>query len=399
MGQDAPAKDLPPEKRNTDPQKVAVDDATTLKLQGAVMSAVQVFSDNGQKGSGFIADEKGHVVTDWHVVANATEIFVTTADGKHYRAGLEKIEDAEDMATLKLLGPDTSPHPPSKFADTSKVKAGDPVFGIGHPLGQTEVAITPGKFTGLTTPMDFYSGSNPLFRTGVQQTIDKANPLRVPDLLTAFSRPDVQIDGEFAKGNSGGAIVNADGAIIGVHQAGMKGSSIGSTSERIQAMLSTPENGGKFEIRHGFKAAAWAEMYKNEVVNDPFKTISLTAATTVPIGTLAYLGARKAPWGVGPLVALHGGASLYTDGSKFLEATNSRDSLKLGIASGSDLLETAGGIAMLFPRARTVGMIAASLGIAGRVGSDFIPNRYVIESITRRDGTQLPPMDWRNIQK
>lgn len=389
MGTDGPV-----EKTKADPPKV--DDATTLKLQGAVMSSVQVFADNGQSGSGFIADEKGHVVTDWHVVANASEIFVTTADGKQYRAGLEKIADTEDMATLKLLGPDTSPHAPRKFADTSKLQPGDPVFVIGHPLGQPQVAITPGRFTRLTTPMDFYSGINPEFRGYIKTTIDGVNPLRVPDIVAGMSRPDVQLQMDTAKGNSGGAVVNADGEVISVHQASLNGFSIGSPSERIQAMLDGP---GKFEIRHGFRASHIAEAYKSELANDPFRTITLTAATTVPLGALAYVGARKAPWGMGPLVALHGGTNLFADGSKFFDATNSRDSLKFGVASGSDLIETAGGIAMLFPRTRTIGIVAASVGLAGRVGSDFIPNRYVVESITRRDGTALAPMDWHNISK
>jgi hypothetical protein len=374
---------------------VAMTPETLRNLETAGKSIVQVTTDTGL-GSGYIADENGRIVTDSHVIIGAREIFVTTADGKRYRAGLENIDDLEDTATLKLLGPEKSPLPPLKVGDAAKLNPGDPVFALGHPLGEPDIVVTKGRYMGGITPYEFFSAVEPRFDGILANKYRFATTEGKKDLETAFTRPALLLDMNTHHGDSGGPYVNAQGELVGVVQAGGVGFSIGAPSDRIQGLFNTP---GKFQVKHGFEAERWANSYERSLSSDPLRTISLTAATTVPVGALGYYAMLKAPKMMGGAFALQGTFSMMEDLPTYWNSTNSRDSWKSGVASGADALEIVGGIAMFFPRARTFGMITSAVGLTGRIGADFIPNRYVVESITRKDGTNRGPFNWNTMEQ
>lgn len=368
---------------------------TVRSLERAAPSIVRVVTERGA-GSGFFADDNGRIVTDAHVIMDAEEIFVITADGKRYRAGVDNIDDLEDTATLKLLGPDKSPFPAIKVGDAAKLKPDDPVYSLGHPLGVPEITVTPGRYLSPVTPFEFFAGVEPSFPGFLGWKYAGAGPETRHDLLTALWRPALLLTMDTLKGNSGGPYVNAQGEMVGIVQMGGFGLSVGAPADRVQRLFTTP---GKFEIRHGFQAERWTHSYQQALASDPFKTISLTAATTVPGGAIGYYLARKVPRVAGVAFAAQGTFSLLDDVPSYFDATNSRDSWKYGVASGADALQTVGGIAMLFPRARTVGIVTAAIGLTGRIGADFIPNRYVVESVTRRDGSPRAPFNWNDLEK
>jgi S1-C subfamily serine protease len=85
-------------------------------------------------GSGVIVSSKGYVLTNNHVVANATAIKVSLSDGREFEAKQIGSDPKSDLAVLKLQGK-LKDLQPIEFADSSKIRLGDVVLAIGNPFG------------------------------------------------------------------------------------------------------------------------------------------------------------------------------------------------------------------------------------------------------------------------
>ncbi len=139
-------------------------------------------------GSGVIVDaERGLVLTNSHVIANAVEITVTMRDGRHLRAEVVGTDPETDVAVIKIP---TENLTALKHADSDKLRVGDFVVAIGNPfgLGQT---VTSGIVSALSR-----SG------LGIEGYEDF-----------------IQTDASINPGNSGGALVNLKGELIGINTA------------------------------------------------------------------------------------------------------------------------------------------------------------------------------------
>lgn len=137
-------------------------------------------------GSGVIMDEKGYILTNYHVVRKADEILVALQDGRRFTADIVGLDAETDLAVLKI----SAGHLPTAIARLdSQPRVGDIVLAIGNPynLGQT---ITQGIISA--------TGRNGL-SSGYQ------------DFL--------QTDAAINKGNSGGALIDTDGRLIGINTA------------------------------------------------------------------------------------------------------------------------------------------------------------------------------------
>lgn len=140
---------------------------------------------NTNLGSGVIVRTDGYVITNAHVVAGADEILVTLIDGRQASAEIIGIDTETDLAALKI----TLDNLPSiSVGDSSKVNVGDVVLAIGNPydIGQT---VTQGIVSA--------TGRN---RLGITST-------------EGF----IQTDADINQGNSGGALINARGSLIGIN--------------------------------------------------------------------------------------------------------------------------------------------------------------------------------------
>ncbi len=141
-------------------------------------------------GSGFIWDEEGHVVTNYHVVADADEVIVVMADGTELEARVLGFDPDSDLAVLKL---NELPEEivPLSIGDSDVVTIGQFVLAIGSPFGQ-EFTITSGIVSALG------------------RTINSGN--------SAFSIPRViQTDAAVNPGNSGGPLLDRTGRAIGIN--------------------------------------------------------------------------------------------------------------------------------------------------------------------------------------
>jgi serine protease Do len=135
-------------------------------------------------GSGVIVDPGGIVLTNAHVVERATDIEVTTADGKKHKATVVGTDPKTDLAVLRLQG--GGPYPAANLGDSDRVKVGDWVLAIGSPFGLQQTVTA-----GIISAKGRSIGQGPY-----------------DDFL--------QTDAAINPGNSGGPLVNMSGAVVGI---------------------------------------------------------------------------------------------------------------------------------------------------------------------------------------
>lgn len=189
-------------------------------------------------GSGVIITADGEIVTNNHVVADATAIKVTLSTGKTYTAEVVGTDPDKDLALIKLQG--ASGLKTAALGDSSKVAVGDEVVAIGSPEGLTGT-VTSGIVSALdrdvTVAKDSDSGSGSgsgqgqgqgqggqqwPFEFGGQQFNGDTG-----DSTTTYKA--IQTDASLNPGNSGGALINMNGEIIGINSAMYSASSSSSS--------------------------------------------------------------------------------------------------------------------------------------------------------------------------
>ena len=143
-------------------------------------------------GSGIVLDRDGHVLTNYHVVRGFSTVTVTFADETTAQADIVGKDPGNDVALIKVSA-DASELKPATLGDSSAVKVGEVVAAIGNPFG-LEGTFTTGVISGLDRTLASSSDGRPI--RGLLQTDAAVNP-----------------------GNSGGALVNAKGEIIGINTA------------------------------------------------------------------------------------------------------------------------------------------------------------------------------------
>jgi putative serine protease PepD len=164
-------------------------------------------------GSGFVVSKDGLIVTNDHVVDGASQVQVKigTSD-KAQAAQVVGADPSRDLALLKVDGHDL---PTLSLADSSSVSVGDPTYAIGNPFGLDHT---------LTT--------------GIVSALQRS--LQAPDGATISGA--IQTDAALNPGNSGGALINADGQVIGVNSQIQTGSSNGAEGGNVGIGFAIPSN-------------------------------------------------------------------------------------------------------------------------------------------------------------
>ena len=146
-------------------------------------------------GSGFILTADGYIVTNYHVIQNANSVTVSTYGGTSYSAKIVGYDESNDLAVLKIEATGLSP---VVLGSSEKLNVGDTVLAIGNPLGELTFSLTTGVVSALNREVTFSGGT-------------------VMDLL--------QTDCAINSGNSGGALFNLYGEVVGITNAKYSGSS------------------------------------------------------------------------------------------------------------------------------------------------------------------------------
>ncbi len=146
-------------------------------------------------GSGFVFDNRGHIVTNNHVVEDAEKITVTFYDGTESSAKVVGTDKQSDVAVIKV---DNTSYPPLPKGDSSSLKVGDLVMAVGSPFELSQ-SVT----------------------TGIISALERN------DVSINYYESFIQTDAPINRGNSGGPLVSMDGEVIGVNSAIVTGGSSG----------------------------------------------------------------------------------------------------------------------------------------------------------------------------
>jgi serine protease Do len=143
-------------------------------------------------GSGFVYDNRGHILTNNHVVEGAEKIEISFYDGVTASAKVVGTDKQSDVAVIKV---DNTSYPPLPKGDSSKLKVGELVMAVGSPFGLSQ-SVT----------------------TGIISALER-NSVDI-NLYESF----IQTDAPINRGNSGGPLVNMDGEVVGINSAIVSGS-------------------------------------------------------------------------------------------------------------------------------------------------------------------------------
>jgi S1-C subfamily serine protease len=153
--------------------------------------SADVYEVPSGSGSGFIWDNKGHIITNFHVINGASKAEITLSDRTSYPADLVGYSKEKDIAVLKIKAP-KSKLKPIRTGKSTNLRVGQFVLAIGNPFG-LDYTLTTGVISALNREIQSQSG--------------------VP------IRDIIQTDAAINPGNSGGPLLNSSGELIGVNTA------------------------------------------------------------------------------------------------------------------------------------------------------------------------------------
>jgi putative serine protease PepD len=161
------------------------------RVYAAVADGVVAVQVGGGSGTGFVIDERGTIVTNAHVVGDASEASVRFGDsGSAVDAEVLGADPSSDLAVLRVDPAGAPSLRPLALADSDDVRVGDAVVAIGHPFGLDRTA-TAGIVSGLG------------------REIQAPNGFSIDDVI--------QTDAAINPGNSGGPLVDVKGRVVGVN--------------------------------------------------------------------------------------------------------------------------------------------------------------------------------------
>jgi S1-C subfamily serine protease len=138
------------------------------------------------QGSGFVIDKDGHILTNYHVIAEARQVEVTLHNRKKFKATVVGTDPAHDLAVIQIKSPDLVP---AVLGDSHNLQVGQKVYAIGNPFG--------------------------LAGTMTRGIVSSIRPVREPNGATIDEA--IQTDAAINPGNSGGPLMNWHGEVIGIN--------------------------------------------------------------------------------------------------------------------------------------------------------------------------------------
>src|SRR5579864_5770317 len=138
------------------------------------------------QGSGFIIDKEGHILTNYHVIAEARQVEVTLHNRRKYKAQVIGTDRSHDLAVIKISAPDLTP---ATLGDSKSLVVGQKVYAIGNPFGLAGT-LTRGIVSSI-------------------RSVQEPDGVRIDEAI--------QTDAAINPGNSGGPLLNWHGEVIGIN--------------------------------------------------------------------------------------------------------------------------------------------------------------------------------------
>jgi S1-C subfamily serine protease len=164
------------------------------------------------QGSGFVIDKEGRILTNFHVIADAQEVWATLSNKKKYRATVVGTDRAHDLAIIQIKAPELQP---ATLGDSRRLQVGQTVYAIGNPFG--------------------------LSGTLTKGLVSSIRQVREPDGSAIDDA--IQTDAAINPGNSGGPLLNRGGEVIGINT--MIASNVGGGGQSAGIGFAIPINTAK----------------------------------------------------------------------------------------------------------------------------------------------------------
>ena len=201
-------------------------------------------------GTGFFVNNGDTLVTNAHVVTAMPYLEIVDHDGKTYPGKIEKLDDLNDMAVVKVIGRDPNKIPATKIdTDTSDLKNGDEVTAFGYPkgFGNFDLFANPGRYREHGTMMGFLPGKDPSNYPDLKAMQDRAGQINNPAYSSEVDRylnsDRIRNSMAIFGGNSGGPAYDKDGVVQGVMANRVSGArSLMVPAEKLNDFLNRPEN-------------------------------------------------------------------------------------------------------------------------------------------------------------
>jgi 2-alkenal reductase len=242
--------------------------------------------DEDMTGSGFVYDQAGHIITNAHVVQDASELYVTFNDGYVAQALIVGVDPFSDLAVIRVNAA-AERLLPVTLGDSSGLRVGQMVVTIGNPFG---------LLSSMTTGIVSATG----------RTLDSSRMLN-PNTSNRFTNPSIiQIDAQINPGNSGGPLLDLSGTVIGINTA------IRSETSTFQGIgFAVPVNTLKRIVpqlvQNGRAAYAWLGIDSSSV----FSVAAVAEALNLPVD-YGVLVTSVAPGSPAAVAGLRGGAETVT---------------------------------------------------------------------------------------
>jgi len=193
---EAPIQQVTPGTGSSSSSTVA---AIAAKVSPAIVDINTALGNGSAAGSGMLISSTGEILTNDHVVKGSTSITVTVQGrSQKYAAHVVGVDPSQDVAVIQIDG-SVSGLPSVKFADSSSLKVGDAIVTLGNALGRGGAPqVTSGQITGLDQTITASQGG------GSSETLNGM----------------IESDALIYEGDSGGALVNTSGQVIGMITAG-----------------------------------------------------------------------------------------------------------------------------------------------------------------------------------
>ena len=174
------------EQNNIDVYRKNIASVVNIKSRAVTFDFFYGLVPEEGQGSGFIIDKQGHVLTNYHVIADARQVEVSLHNRKTYKATIVGVDRSHDLAVLQIKAPDLQP---MTLGDSTHLQVGQKVYAIGNPFG--------------------------LSGTLTRGIVSSIRSVQEPDGMTIDEA--IQTDAAINPGNSGGPLLNWHGEVIGIN--------------------------------------------------------------------------------------------------------------------------------------------------------------------------------------
>ena len=176
----------PEEQNNINVYRKNIDSVVNVTSHAVEFNFFYGLVPQDGAGSGFVIDKDGHILTNYHVIADARQVEVTLHNRKKYKATIVGVDREHDLAVLQIKAPDLVP---MTLGDSRNLQVGQKVYAIGNPFG--------------------------LSGTMTRGIVSSIRSVQEPDGVTIDEA--IQTDAAINPGNSGGPLLNWHGEVIGIN--------------------------------------------------------------------------------------------------------------------------------------------------------------------------------------